>query len=202
MPKKKNTFAAQQQAVAEFRTAEDILKRVKELMPHGNPALNPYIRTLVTGFENWLADPQTPISKEPPRLIFNADGSHTVERHESRISPHGFLWMARIWLQSTEAWMLEQSGRKKREKKARERLHILRQAKNSLSPDLYRVAHAYHNFVTGKRPCEHPRSEEELVLDTEEFLAETAGMNLEVSRVEQAHKRRPPLGEPELARAA
>lgn len=202
MPKKKNTLAAQQQAVAEFRTAEDMLRRVKELMPRGNPALSPYIMALVAGFENWLADPHTPISKAPPKVTFNADGSHTVERGETRISPHGFIWMSRIWLNATEAWMLEQSRRRKQEKKARERLHVLRQAKNSLSPDLYRVAHAYHNFVMGKRPCEHPRSEEEIVLNTEEFLDETARLNPEVSRIELAHTRRPVPGVRELAKAA
>jgi hypothetical protein len=195
MSKQKNTLAAQKQAVAEFRAAEEILGRVKELMPRGNPALNPYIRALVAGFENWLADPHTAISKEPPRVTRNADGSHTVERGEARISPNGFIWMSRIWLKSTEEWIGEQSRRKKRDKKARERLHVLRQAKKSLSPDLYRVAHAYHNFVMGKQPCEHPRSEEEIVLNTDEFLAETARLNLEVSRVELAHKRRPALGE-------
>lgn len=202
MSKKHSTLGPQKQAVAEFQTAQGLLKEVKDLMPRSNPALSPYIRALVTGFENWLADPHTPISKEPPGLKRNADGTHTVERGDSRITPHGFIWMSRIWLQSTNEWILERNRRKKQEKKARELLHGLRQAKSSLGPELYMVAHAYHNFVVGKQSHESPRSVEEMVLNTNEFLAETARLNIEVSRVERAYKRQPVPDGQKLANAA
>jgi len=184
MTKKQSSLRIQQQAVAEFQHASNLLKEVRKLMQHGNPALRPYIKALVAGYENWIADPHTPISKVPAKIKFNPDGSHTVECSDARITPHGFIWMAQIWLNSTNEWILAQNRQKKREKKARERLAVLRQAKKSLSPDLYTVAHAYHNFVTGRKPSGSPRSMDELVLNAEEFLAETDKLILEVSRIE------------------
>lgn len=202
MSKKHSTLGAQEQAVAEFQTACTLLKEVKKLMPRGNPALNPYIKALVAGFETFLADPHTPISKEPARIHFHVDGSHTVERGDTRLTPHGFIWMAQIWLKSTNEWILEQNRQKKRGKKAGERLQMLRQAKDNLSPDLYTVAHAYHNFVVGKEATGNPRSPEEIVLNTDEFLAETEKMNFEISRIEWEQKRQAAARAPELAKAA
>lgn len=202
MSKKHSPLDAQKQAVAEFQAACALLKEVKKLMPRSNPALNPYIKALVAGFENFLADPHTPISKEPPRIKLSADGSRTVERGETRLTPHGFIWMAQIWLKSTNEWIVEQNRRKRREKKAKERLQMLRQAKDNLSPDLYTVAHAYHNYVVGKAATSNPRSPVEIVLNTDEFLAETEKMNFEVSHIEWQQKRQTVARAPELAKAA
>ena len=202
MSKKHTTLGAQKQAVAEYQSALALLKEVKELMPRGNPAMNSYIRALVAGFESWLSDPHTPTSIGPARIQFHADGSHSVERGDTRITPHGFIWMAKIWLKSANEWILEQNRRKTREKKARERLYLLRRSKDSLRPDLYTVALAYHNYVVGKKATGNPRALEEIVLNTDEFLAETEKMNFEVSRIEGERKRQPAVRAPGLAKAA
>lgn len=192
MAQKAKPIAEQLQSIAEYQTACKILQEVKELLPHSNPASHAYINPLVKGFENWCADPFASISKEPPRIKMNPDGSHTVERTEARISPHGFIWMAAIWLKSTNQWVEEQKTRKKRERKARERLRILRHAKTSLSANLYAVAHAYHNHVTGRQCPAYPRSVEEMVLNTEQFLAETERHIREVAHIERQFDK-PPL---------
>jgi len=202
MKSKNKSITEQLQSIAEYQTACSILQEVKELLPRSNPASHVYINPLVKGFENWCADPFAPMSKEQPQIKLNPDGSHTVERTETRISPHGFIWMAAIWLKSTNQWIEEQNTRKKREKKARGRLRVLRHAKTRLSANLYAVAHAYHNHVTGKKCPAHPRSVEEMVLDADQFLAETEEHILEVAHIER-HFDKPPLasGQP-LGKAA
>jgi hypothetical protein len=132
----------------------------------------------------------------------NADGSHTVERTDVRITPHGFIWMAKIWLKSTYQWIEEQNRQKKREKKAKDRLHALHQAKASLSADLYVAAHAYHNYVTGKKCPDSPRALEETILNTDQFLVETEKHIMEVARIERQLNRQPVSGSQTLGEAA
>lgn len=196
------SLSAQLQSITDYQAAYALLQEVKKLLPKSNPALHAFIKALVAGFENWIADPFTPISKEPPRIKVHADGSYSVERTEPRISPQGFRWMADIWLKSTQKWIVEQNRQKKSEKKARERLRVLRHAKASLSADLYVAAHGYHNFVTCKRCPDNPRSVEEVLLNTEQFLAETEKHIMEIARIEQQYGNKPVSGSQELSRAA
>ena len=196
------SLSEQLQSITEYQTACARLQEVKKLLPKSNPALRVPIKALVAGFENWLADPITPISKVPPRIKIHPDGSHTVEPTESRITPHGFVWMADIWLRSTKNWIEEQTRQKKREKKAKARLSVLRQAKASLSTGLYVAAHGYHNFVTGKRCPDNPRSVEEVLLNTEQFLAETEKHIIEVARIERQYNSQPATGVRPLGKAA
>ena len=202
MEEKTKSITEQLRSIADYQTAHRILQEVKELLPYSNPDSHAYIKPLVKNFENWCADPFAPISKEPTRIMMNPDGSHTVERMDARISPHGFIWMAAIWLKSTNRWMEEQKARKKREKKARERLRVLRHAKTRLSANLYAVAHAYHNHVTGRKCPDHPRSVEEMVLNTDQFLAEIEKHTMEVAHIERQFDKPPlPCGQP-LGKAA
>lgn len=195
-------LSAQLQSIADYQAAYTLLQEVKKLLPKSNPALHAPIKALMAGFENWIADPFTPISKEPPRITIHADGSHSVERIESRISPQGFLWMADIWLKSTQKWIAEQNRQKKREKKARERLRVLRHAKTSLSVGLYAAAYGYHNFATGKKCPGNPRLAEEVLLNTEQFLAETEKHIMEIARIERQYGKQPVSGTQTLSKAA
>lgn len=145
-------LSAQKQCVAEYKTAGKLLKEVKKLLPHSNPALKPCINALIAGFEAWCADPYAPISKEPPKIRFNADGTHTVERTENRLTPQGFIWMTNIWMKSTRTWKEKQRAREVLEARAGNRLAMLRQAKCCLSRELYAIAQAYHNHVAGNTP--------------------------------------------------
>lgn len=195
-------YSAQLQDIADCARACEILAEVKALLPKGNPNLGPYINGLIAGFENWLADPFTPRRTEPPRLIVKADRSFEVERPEVRISPHGFIWMAEIWLKNTRTWIEERQQQKRQETKARKLLTMLRAAKGSLSKDLYRVAQAYHNYVTGKKCPDLPRSPEEMMLNTADFLAELGNFSVEIGRIKRQATMRPAVGGQELPEAA